>query len=176
MRSDSGPVLRAPRPPQSPVDPRCRGWWAVQWAILFGSGVILLVGLALLIPAARVGMLIPAAAIAVIGLVLALTAPRVQYRVHRWETTDDAVYVRSGWLWREWRAAPLSRVQTVDLARGPIQRGFGLATVTVTTASAKGAVKIEALDADVADDLVQKLTVRTQGTAEQQGADERDAT
>ncbi|SDR84192.1 hypothetical protein SAMN04489812_0079 [Microlunatus soli] len=144
--------------------------------MLFGSAVIVLAGLGLLIPPARIWFLVPAAVLLAAGLVLALTAPRVQYQVHRWETTDDAVYVRSGWLWREWRAAPLSRVQTVDLVRGPIQRGFGLATVTVTTASAKGAVKIEALDAAEAEDLVQQLTVRTQGTAEQQGADDRDAT
>ena len=58
----------------------------------------------------------------------------------RWEVTDRAVYTLHGWLVREWRIAPISRVQTVDTQRGPLQQLLGLANVTVTTASARGAV------------------------------------
>ncbi|WP_143442027.1 PH domain-containing protein, partial [Klebsiella pneumoniae] len=58
----------------------------------------------------------------------------------------------------ERRIAPLSRVQTVDTYRGPLDRLFGLANVTVTTASSAGAVRIVALDVDVADQLVSRLT------------------
>ena len=63
--------------------------------------------------------------------------PFWRYRVHRWEVTDDAVYTRTGWLWQEWRIAPMSRIQTVDTARGPLEQLFRLASVTVTTASAR---------------------------------------
>jgi membrane protein YdbS with pleckstrin-like domain len=58
----------------------------------------------------------------------------------------------------EYRVVPISRVHTVDTARGPIQRIFGLSTVLVTTASSRGAVKIEQLDGVVANELVTKLT------------------
>ena len=58
----------------------------------------------------------------------------------------QAVYTRSGWLVQERRIAPISRVQTVDTYRGPLDRLFGLANVTVTTASSAGAVRIVALD------------------------------
>ncbi len=88
--------------------------------------------------------------------------PRWRYRVHRWETTPEAVYAASGWLLQEWRVAPLSRVQTVDTQRGPLQQLFGLASVTVTTASASGAIVIDGLDDAEAVDLVGRLTEATQ--------------
>lgn len=84
--------------------------------------------------------------------------------MHRWETTDEALYAASGWLWQRWRVVPLSRVQTVDLFRSPIQQMFGLSGVMVTTASASGAVKIKGLDRDTAAELVESLTKRTEAT------------
>src|SRR5699024_879277 len=69
----------------------------------------------------------------------------------------------SGLFWEEWRAAPLSRVQTVDKTRGPLQRLFGLATGVVTTASSKGADRITALDADAAEELVDRRALLAEG-------------
>ncbi|MEO3758740.1 PH domain-containing protein [Mycobacterium sp. B14F4] len=95
----------------------------------------------------------------VLGIVLfVMVVPWWRYRVHRWDIDARAVYTRSGWLTQERRIAPVSRVQTVDTERGPLDRMFGLATVTVTTASSAGAVRIAALDADVADRIVAQLT------------------
>lgn len=101
--------------------------------------------------------------LAALGTVVGVTvsvvvAPLWRYRVHRWEVDPTAVYTRSGWLVQERRIAPISRVQTVDTYRGPLDRLFGLATVTVTTASSAGAVRIVALDLDVADRVVAQLT------------------
>lgn len=84
--------------------------------------------------------------------------PLWRYHVHRWEITEEAVYTRQGWFVQERRIAPISRVQTVDTTRGPIDRLLGLATVTVTTASSAGAVTITALDEDIADHTVRELT------------------
>jgi membrane protein YdbS with pleckstrin-like domain len=93
------------------------------------------------------------------GVVLFVgVVPLWRYRVHRWELGAHAVYTRTGWLIQERRIAPISRVQTVDTQRGPLDRLFGLANVTVTTASSAGAVRIVALDSDVADRLVAQLT------------------
>jgi membrane protein YdbS with pleckstrin-like domain len=74
------------------------------------------------------------------------------------------VFTRSGWINQEWRLAPVSRIQTVDTARGPLQQLLGLSTVTVTTASAAGPVKIENLDASIAARLADDLTSTTQAT------------
>lgn len=85
-------------------------------------------------------------------------APLWRYRVHRWEISPRAVFTRTGWLVQQRRIVPISRVQTVDTHRGPVDRLFGLANVTVTTASSAGAVHIVALDNDVADRVVAQLT------------------
>ena len=84
--------------------------------------------------------------------------PSWRYLVHRWEVTDTAVYTQTGWWARERRIAPMSRIQTVDHVEGALSRLFGLATVTVTTASAAGALGIAGLDKDVARRLVDELT------------------
>ncbi len=86
--------------------------------------------------------------------------PRWRYLVHRWEVTDTAVYTQTGWWSRERRIAPMSRIQTVDHVEGALSRLFGLATVTVTTASAAGALGIAGLDKDVARRLVDELTMK----------------
>ena len=95
----------------------------------------------------------------VLGVVVSTAVvPLWRYRVHRWELGPQAVFTRTGWLVQERRIAPISRVQTVDTHRGPIDRLFGLADVTVTTASSAGAVRIVALDSDVADRIAAQLT------------------
>jgi len=90
--------------------------------------------------------------------------PRWRYRVHRWELTDAAVYTRTGWWTQEWRIAPVNRVQTLDSARGPLARLFGLTTLTVTTASAAGPVEVEGLDEHTAADLAARITAAAQAS------------
>ncbi len=102
---------------------------------------------------------VTAAAVTAVGMaVFVIVVPLWRYRVHRWDISPQAVYTRSGWLVQERRIAPISRVQTVDTYRGPLDRLFGLANVTVTTASSAGAVRIVALDSAVADRVVGQLT------------------
>lgn len=150
------------RPPRNQADPRAVAWWTVQAMML---AVPLALGAAaaywlLTDRAVWLGGLV--AGFAVLCLALAVLAPRAYYRVERWEVTEQAVYTRSGWLTHTWRVAPMSRIQTVDTERGPVQRLFGLADVTVTTASAAGAIKIEALDHELAAALAERLTAMTQ--------------
>ena len=98
------------------------------------------------------------AATIVLAAIHIAVVPVWRYAVHRWEISDTAVYTRTGWLLQESRIAPITRVQTVDTERGPIDRLLGLATVTVTTASSAGAVAIEALDLEVAERTAAQLT------------------
>ena len=102
---------------------------------------------------------------AVLAIAYVIAMPRVRYRIHRWESTDTAVYTQTGWLSRERRIAPMSRVQTVDFEQSAIGRMFGLASVTVTTASAAGPLRISEIDKPVADRLVEDLTRRTEAEA-----------
>ena len=131
---------------------------AIPWAVLSVAQVAWLV-----FDASRGWWHAIAAVVTVLGIAtFVVVAPLWRYRVHRWDVSLDvptpAVFTRTGWLVQERRIAPISRVQTVDTHRGPLDRLFGLADVTVTTASSAGAVRIVALDAAVADQVVAQLT------------------
>ena len=102
--------------------------------------------------------------VVVYGALVIGVRPRLRYRVHRWELTDDAVYTRAGWLTQEWRIAPVTRIQTVDSERGPIGRLFHLTKVTVTTASAAGPLVIDGLDELVAAGFASEVTAAAQAS------------
>ncbi|MEU4080150.1 hypothetical protein DEJ45_27570 [Streptomyces venezuelae] len=152
------------RPPRNAVDERAVTWWRSRLLATTAVPVVVLAVLGAFIEPARFWLLVPAAAVAAVGLACTAFFPSWWFRVHRWEVTEDAVYVRSGALWQEWRIAPMSRIQTVDTSRGPLEQAFRLATVTVTTASSKGALRIEGLDHELAADLAERLTAITQAT------------
>ncbi|MEU6946906.1 PH domain-containing protein [Streptomyces sp. NPDC046316] len=152
------------RPPSNSLNERAVGWWRTQWLVTTAVPVVVLGVLGALITPARFWLWLPAAVLAAVGLACAAFFPAWWFRVHRWEVTEDAVYVRTGVFWQEWRIAPMSRIQTVDTVRGPLEQYFRLATVTVTTASSKGAIRVEGLDHELAADLAEKLTRITQAT------------
>ncbi|MEH6379797.1 PH domain-containing protein [Streptomyces sp. KLMMK] len=160
-RAQTQPGLR---PPRNGVDPGARRWWTVQ-ALLTVTGPLLLVAAALLVnsllffpgalpwlgPLVLAVLVLPAA-----GYVLAM--PRLRCRVHAWEVGEAAVYASGGWLLRKRRIAPLSRVQTVDTVRGPLQSRYGLATITVTTASTAGDVRITGVSDEAAEWIAARIT------------------
>ena len=127
---------------------------AIPWLMLVVAQVVWFV-----IAGQPASLHVLAAAGTAVGIALfVFVVPVWRYRVHRWDISPQAVYTRTGWLVQERRIAPVSRVQTVDTYRGPLDRLFGLANVTVTTASSAGAVRIVALDSEVADRVVTQLT------------------
>lgn len=48
--------------------------------------------------------------------------------------TDRELHVASGWLVRIHTVVPVSRVQHIDVSQGPLERGAGVATLTLHTA------------------------------------------
>lgn len=163
----ASPKIRALplRPPAHRVHPRAIRWWQLRAAVtLLVTATPQIIGAVLAGPGIATLFTATTIATVVAAVIYAVVVPPWLYRNHRWEITDQAVYTLSGWLVREWRIAPVSRVQTVDTQRGPIQQLLGLATVTVTTASARGPVKISGLTADDAAELARVLTERTHAT------------
>ena len=149
--------MTVPPPPRERVSRRAVGYWTVRALPLWV--VVAVVETAVLLPVGP-----PAAVwvpIVAVSLVLAVghvvVMPRWRYRIHRWEQSPTAFQTQSGWLVVERRIAPLSRVQTVDLDRGVLENLFGLATLTVTTASAAGPLHVPALDRAVAERLSVEL-------------------
>jgi membrane protein YdbS with pleckstrin-like domain len=129
------------------------------WVVLAGAQVIWMVN-----DLHASWHVIALAVTAVLAAAHVIVMPRWRFRVHRWESTPEAVYTQSGWFDQERRVAPISRIQTVDSERGPFEQIFGLANVTVTTASAAGPLKIRGLDRDTAQRLVDELTAGSQAT------------
>ena len=150
-----------PREPAHLVSPRAVAYWTVQAVPLW---VLVLAGELIWWWFARdhTGLRAVVLGVSVLWAAVDLVvAPRWRFRVHRWEVTDTAVYTQSGWISQERRIAPISRVQTVDTQRGPLEQLFGLETVTVTTASAAGPLRIHGLDRATAEGLVAELTLVT---------------
>ncbi|MDQ4037288.1 MAG: PH domain-containing protein [Actinomycetota bacterium] len=157
-----------PREPQWRVAPSAIGLWRVQEIIGALFYLIPAVAAAVFVPEAAPAWLVVTTdvlpwALAAFFVAVILVLPRFKYAVHRWEVTADGIYTLTGWLSRTWILVPISRIQTVDVTRGPMQRMFGLASVSVRTASAQGSVEIHQLDAytaaQVADDLSKRANL-----------------
>jgi len=72
--------------------------------------------------------------IPVLGLLAGAWLGWRKYRLIFWRLDNQALGVRRGYLWHSEKRVPVSRVQHLDLRRGPLQRLFGLATLVVHTA------------------------------------------
>lgn len=150
------------REPAHLVNPRARLMWTSIAAVQVLALLALQVAWWLLDDdESRTRHWVVGAVFLVVAATYLVVMPAWRYRVHRWETTRTAVYTQTGWLTQERRIAPLSRIQTVDMARGPVSQLFRLATVTVTTASAAGPLRIHGLDVHDARRLVDELTDAT---------------
>jgi membrane protein YdbS with pleckstrin-like domain len=76
------------------------------------------------------------------------------YRSTFWRLDEDGLAVRRGRLWQRETRVPATRVQHLDLKRGPLQRQRHLATLVVHTAGTRhSAVTVPHLDADDAERL-----------------------
>ena len=158
-----GVALRL-RPPENRVSRRAIGYWtataAVFWLLLIALQTVIVVTS----DDAPAFLSVTLVLSCVLGPLHLIVMPQWRYRVHRWEVTGEAVYTQSGWLKQQWRIAPISRIQTVDIERDPVEQLFGLAKITVTTASAAGPLRISGLAHDRALALADELTKTTQAT------------
>jgi membrane protein YdbS with pleckstrin-like domain len=71
---------------------------------------------------------------------------------------DDDLLVTRGVMFKRLVAIPYGRMQFVDVQAGPIDRAFGIAKVTLHTASTETAADIPGLPADEATRLRNRLT------------------
>ncbi|HEY5850176.1 MAG TPA: PH domain-containing protein [Lysobacter sp.] len=94
----------------------------------------------------------------VIGVVLGIWLGLKQYRHTFWRLDEDGLAVRRGRMWQRETRVPATRVQHLDLKRGPLQRRRNLATLVVHTAGTRhSAVTVPHLDADDAERLRDRL-------------------
>jgi membrane protein YdbS with pleckstrin-like domain len=86
---------------------------------------------------------------------LAVKWPQIDYRHWRYRVDADEIEIWSGVVWRQAVVVPRSRVQHIDVSQGPIERSYGLATLSIHTAGTQySKVDLPGLDHTVA------LTIR----------------
>lgn len=152
------------RPPRLRIVRRSVAWWMLRVLSRWGLLLLALVVAYGVWDFARVWLIAPIVAAGLIFLVRLLVEPWWRYRVHRWEITEHAVYASNGWLIREWRVAPMTRIQTVDAVRGPLEQLLGLSTLRVTTASSHGSVEVNGLDWRTAEEAAARLATAAELT------------
>jgi membrane protein YdbS with pleckstrin-like domain len=60
-----------------------------------------------------------------------------RWRSSAWKLDETGLRFRRGWLWQREVLVPRTRVQHLDIERGPIERHYGLATLVVHTAGTR---------------------------------------
>jgi membrane protein YdbS with pleckstrin-like domain len=160
--ASSRPLSPSPPPDFLPLDPRVIQLWRIVGVI--GVGIILLLplGTLLRLGAARLGgstkgflLWLPLAAA---SGVWAWWFPKRRYQAWGYRINTCVLETRSGVWFRVLKLLPLSRLQHVDLHRGPLERAQGLASLVLHTAGTHEATHvIPGLDADEAVRLRDRL-------------------
>lgn len=122
-------------------------------AAALGAGLILRERPALAWPIWSVGLLLAAS--------LPVVVPGRKYRSWGYRASEDELHVKSG-LWVRGRTAvPYGRVQHIDLSQGPVERRYGVATLTLHTAGTRNsAVSLPGLDLEEAERMRDEIRAR----------------
>lgn len=101
-------------------------------------------------------------ALMLVGLfVYSVFWPWLSYQKASWRLDDEGLEIRHGVLWRHRITVPLGRVQHSDVSQGPLQRQFGIGTLTVHTAGTQHAsVPLEGLTYETAIELRDLIVVQ----------------
>jgi len=135
-----------------------RGAWL---AALGGAMLLFPAGLPLFFVARATGLASPWIAVpaALLGALAGAWMSVKRHRRTRWKLDDEGFAVRRGNWWQSETHVPLSRVQHLDLKRGPLERGAGLSTLVVHTAGTRvAALSLSGLDAADAERLRERLS------------------
>ena len=112
----------------------------IRYAI---AGLLLAIALLVAEAAANEVNPLPFGAALGVGLVLILIGiwrlPKRRYASWGYRMEEDELAVRHGLLLRSLTLVPFGRVQHIDLAQGPVERAYGLATLVLNTAGTRGA-------------------------------------
>ena len=114
---------------------RLVGWIAfavLAPLLLIGLGIAMLIGSLSLDVKAVLG--IAWLAVTVLLVWLAQAWPAIEYKRFSYALDPEHIEIRRGVVWRTVTSLPKSRVQHIDVAQGPLERKYGLATLSIYTA------------------------------------------
>ncbi|MBE2210730.1 MAG: PH domain-containing protein [Xanthomonadaceae bacterium] len=82
---------------------------------------------------------------------------------YRWKLDDEGFAVRKGRMWQSETHVPATRVQHLDVKRGPLERSRSLATLLIHTAGTRlESIRVPCLDDGDAEALRSTLAARTE--------------
>ena len=116
----------------------------------FAVPLLVLVGLSAFRGGLDEGALLRGLAFGLVGLVASTVLGYVRWRTTTWWVTPDVIHRKSGLVGIKETDVPLTRIQSLDLEQGPVQRLFGVRAVHVQTGGggAKGEIALEAVGED----------------------------
>ena len=84
--------------------------------------------------------------------------PKISHRHIHWKLDETGLEIHRGVWWKHRIAVPLARVQHADVSQGPLQRHYGIGTLTIHTAGTTNAsVELAGLNHLIALDLRDRL-------------------
>lgn len=93
-----------------------------------------------------------------IALIFIVRLPSRRYIARGYQVSSDRLRVVRGIMWRSDTVVPFGRVQHIDVDQGPLDRMFGIATLTVHTAGSHNAsVQLPGLGLEVANDMREEI-------------------
>ena len=75
----------------------------------------------------------------VLAIILVIRLPQRRFAARGYQMSADRLRVVRGILWRSDTVVPFGRVQHIDVDQGPLERAFGIATMTLHTAGTHNA-------------------------------------
>ncbi|GAA1680956.1 PH domain-containing protein [Kribbella yunnanensis] len=147
----------------TPVSPQLASVRRVSAAItagVFGIAVLLALGLTLSWLYGVLGLVLVAALFGWSWVLIGRNQ-----RSWKYAEREDELMVSHGILFRELIVVPYGRMQFVDVAAGPLERAFGIATVELHTATPATDAKIPGLHPDEAARLRDRLSALGQAQA-----------
>ncbi len=125
--------------------------WAVAVAMILLIAVLVVVLATPLSGALKLAALASWVVLAALAGVLCYRWPRVRYDHIRYRVDDNGFTVYRGVFWRSVTSVPKARVQHTDVSQGPLQRGYGLASLVIHTAGTQdSSVTLRGLPHEVA--------------------------
>lgn len=126
------------------------------------TAIPFLIGALVLETAFRDQAMFPAGIIAgpvlLIALTLIIRFPSTRYNARGYQISADRLRVVRGLLFRSDTVVPFGRVQHIDVHQGPIDRFFGIATLTLHTAGNHNAsVSLPGLGEDLAREMREEI-------------------
>ncbi len=95
-------------------------------------------------------------------------AIHISYKFSGYALREKDLLYRSGWIKRKTRIVMLNRIQHVSVQSGPLERKFGLSSVSIYTAGSSAAdFTIEGITEDTAQRIKSWISTETHGDGEQ---------